>query len=358
MDQADVIVRIAAATLALALLLGLLRDARQDKLALYYGLFALGLVGFLAGNTPMSGLKLDGGIGDGLSLLSGFNAIFLWWFVLSVFDDDFRPGALVAGVSASWFVIAAANRGVFGAELQLAPLNPILLVMATGMVAHLLWRLYEDREGDLMPGRRFRRGVLIAAIVGLLAIDVAIDVLAGPDWKPQALTIGYNVAILVVLVFLSRLLTSFRVAPLRLHPRGYVGDAKGVTAALQFRKLSALASRIEALMTEERVYLDPELSFASFVEKTDHPEAEVRQYINRTSGYRHFRAFLNSYRISEAQRLLADPKRAGDKIATIAFDAGFASMASFHRAFNAAVGMAPGAFRAQRMSEKAETNEF
>lgn len=358
MDQVDVIIRIAAATLAVALLLGLIRDARQDRLALYYGLFALGLVGFLAGNTPMPELKFDGGIGHGLSLLSGFNAIFLWWFVLSVFDDDFRPDALVAGVSVSWFLIAAANRGVFGAELQSLPLNPILLVMAAGMIMHLLWRLYEDREGDLMAGRRRQRGVLIAAIVGLLAIDVAIDVFAGTDWKPQALTISYNVAILVVLVFLSRLVTRFRVSPLRVCPQDYVEGTKGVTTTFPVRKPSTLASRIDALMTEERVYLDPQLSFASFVEKTRHPEAEVRQFINRTSGYRHFRAFLNSYRIAEAQRLLADPERAGDKIATIAFDAGFASMASFHRAFNAAIGMAPSAFRAQHMSDKAETKQF
>jgi AraC-like DNA-binding protein len=67
--------------------------------------------------------------------------------------------------------------------------------------------------------------------------------------------------------------------------------------------------------------------------------------INHELGYDHFRVFLNHYRVAEARRRLEDPSRA-DKLITVALDSGFASLASFNRAFRSIEGCAPSAYRA------------
>ena len=78
------------------------------------------------------------------------------------------------------------------------------------------------------------------------------------------------------------------------------------------------------------------------------PEKTVRQLVNHRLGHDHFRAFLNANRVAEARRRLADPAHAGDKLITIALDSGFASLASFNRAFQAIESRPPSAFRVLR----------
>src|SRR5262249_27642144 len=57
--------------------------------------------------------------------------------------------------------------------------------------------------------------------------------------------------------------------------------------------------------------------------------------------------FVNGYRISWAKAALADPANGRLPILTIAYDAGFASLAPFNRAFRAEVGQSPRDYRAR-----------
>jgi hypothetical protein len=63
-------------------------------------LFALGICGFLAGNTPDQSLRLPGIAAEVARFLSGNAAVFLWWFSLAVFDDEFRFDAWKLGWAA------------------------------------------------------------------------------------------------------------------------------------------------------------------------------------------------------------------------------------------------------------------
>lgn len=62
-------------------------------------------------------------------------------------------------------------------------------------------------------------------------------------------------------------------------------------------------------------------------------------------GFDHFRSFLNHYRVMEACRLLADPRRSADKLIAIALDSGFASLPSFNRVFRATEARTPSEYR-------------
>ena len=88
-----------------------------------------------------------------------------------------------------------------------------------------------------------------------------------------------------------------------------------------------------------------------------HPEHRVRRLINGRLGYRNFTAFLNSYRIPEAQAILADPEQVRLPILTIALDLGYGSLGPFNRAFKAASGLTPTEFRQQALGASTADSE-
>lgn len=110
---------------------------------------------------------------------------------------------------------------------------------------------------------------------------------------------------------------------------------------LDSRQVAAL----ETLMKVDHVYREPDLTIGALAERMALPERKLRQLINQGLGYRNFSAFLNTYRLADAKRWLADREQAGTPILTVAMDAGFQSLGPFNRAFKADTGVTPGEFR-------------
>jgi hypothetical protein len=130
----------------------LIRDERGRRLAASFAPLAACLSGFLIGNTPDPSLRLHGVIADAAHLASGYAVVFLWWFCLASFDQTFRPRGAVLGAGLAWLVIASADRGVLGRQIADKGLSWLLVAIGFGMIAHLVWRLIRDREGDLLEG--------------------------------------------------------------------------------------------------------------------------------------------------------------------------------------------------------------
>lgn len=353
-QEIDVIVRVAGATLLLAATTFL--SGRGDRRnGLFFLPLAICLCGFLAGNTPDASLRLSGAAGHIAFLLSGFGAVFLWWFCLSVFDRTFRPQGWVLAAGAGWMVIAAADRGLFGDALGEAGLSRLLIVMGLGMVAHLAWRLIRDRSGDLVNGRREARVLVILLLGGQLLADLIIDVVMGFDWQPRAFSILQNAGLLLFIGWLLhiRLRASGRPASdnaeIRLAPASVV-----IAPPSEADRLNA---RLQALVDVDRVHLDPDLTFDRFVSLMGAPDRAVRRLINHQLGYDHFRTFLNAHRLVEARRRLADPAHRHDKLIAVAMDSGFSSLASFNRVFRDAESCSPGTFRQAALSPPPEESE-
>lgn len=341
--QLDVIVRIAGAALLLGLAALLARDPKGRRLAASFGPLALCLAGFLAGNTPEAALRLAGPAGAVAHLLSGYAAVFLWWFCLAAFDPAFRPRGAALGGGIAWILVASADRGVFGPALAERGLSWLLVAMGLGMVGHLAVRVIGDREGDLVEGRRAARIWVVALMAGQLLADLIVDLVMGLDWRPLGFSIVQNLALLAFAAWLARLVLRVEVRPLGAAP----APAPAVAAAEEPAE-ARLALRLKTLVEVERIHLDPDLTFAGFVRAMGAPERTVRRFVNHRLGHDHFRAFLNAQRMDEARRLLVDPARADDKLIAIAHDAGFASLASFNRVFLATEGVSPSAWRAAR----------
>jgi AraC-like DNA-binding protein len=96
-------------------------------------------------------------------------------------------------------------------------------------------------------------------------------------------------------------------------------------------------------------YRQTGLTIRALAEELGHPEHRLRQLINGRLGYRNFSAFLNSYRIPEAEEALADPEQVRKPVLTIALDLGYGSLGPFNRAFKNATGQTPTAFRQQAL---------
>jgi AraC-like DNA-binding protein len=102
----------------------------------------------------------------------------------------------------------------------------------------------------------------------------------------------------------------------------------------------AWAARIRA----EGWSADPELSLATLSARLGANTGYLSKALNEGLGM-NFSTFVNGLRAEQvAERLKAGDRR---DLLEIAFDAGFASKASFNRAFKARLGLSPSAFRRQ-----------
>lgn len=347
MQQFDVIVRVAGATLLIVASVALWRRGRRAD-HIWFAPFAICLCGYLAGNTTVEALQLGGVAGRIAVLLAGFTAVFLWWFCLSLFDWSFKPRGAVLALGLSWIVIATVDRGALGPGLAGRGLSWILIAIGFAIMGHLAWRLYRDRSGDLLDRRRQARLTVAASLAGLLVVDLIVDVVLGLDWSAQAYTIAQNLALLSFSAWLLSLMAG---------PRGRPAGQAVPEPSPMPSHMEDLGARLRQLVEVEKVHLDPDLDLATFVQRMGASERAVRRLINHQLGYDHFRTFLNAQRLAEARRMLADPARRGDKVIAIAMDSGFASLPSFNRVFQAAEGVPPNAYRRAALACPADAED-
>jgi AraC-like DNA-binding protein len=103
-------------------------------------------------------------------------------------------------------------------------------------------------------------------------------------------------------------------------------------------------------LVEVGVYKEEGLTIGGLAERMAVHEYRVRQLINDQLGFRNFNAFLNHYRVREAQRLLADPETRHRNVAEVAYEVGYRSLAPFNRAFKDTTGQTPTEFRSARLA--------
>ncbi|HOX30768.1 MAG TPA: helix-turn-helix transcriptional regulator [Spirochaetales bacterium] len=99
---------------------------------------------------------------------------------------------------------------------------------------------------------------------------------------------------------------------------------------------------LERLMEKERLYLNEALTLAELGERLSLSAHQLSEFLNAELGTT-FKAYVNGYRVREAQRLLREP--GGETILEIALNSGFNSKATFNKVFREATGMTPSEFR-------------
>jgi AraC-like DNA-binding protein len=107
-----------------------------------------------------------------------------------------------------------------------------------------------------------------------------------------------------------------------------------------------IREKLEKLMHDEKVFLDPELNLEMLAVKTGKSPKRLSQFIN-TTYEKNFFDYVNSYRIQEAMRILKESPDPRLTVLEAMYQSGFNSKSSFNTIFKSKTGMTPTAFRRQ-----------
>ena len=98
--------------------------------------------------------------------------------------------------------------------------------------------------------------------------------------------------------------------------------------------------RLLRLMADERPWLEPELTLTELAHRLRTNPALLSKVINAGCG-QNFNDFVNTYRVQEARRKLADPRFTHYSLVGVALESGFNSKSTFNRVFKKLLGQAP-----------------
>ena len=110
-------------------------------------------------------------------------------------------------------------------------------------------------------------------------------------------------------------------------------------------KTDDIISRFTRLMTEQKLYTDPDITVASVGERLETNRTYLSRSINDSTG-KSFTQVVNDYRVREAIALLSDSEQ-NLPLKQIASMAGFSSLSTFYSSFQTFTGMTPARYREQ-----------
>ncbi|HPG32248.1 MAG TPA: AraC family transcriptional regulator [Lentimicrobium sp.] len=120
-------------------------------------------------------------------------------------------------------------------------------------------------------------------------------------------------------------------------------QGKYVGSALSTEHKMLLVKRLEALMFEEKIFVNDSLSVEDVANRLGTNSKYVSQVINEQYG-KNFYNYINSYRVEEAQKLLLSGGMEKYTILGIAQMVGFGSKSSFNSSFKRITGLTPSEF--------------
>ncbi len=102
--------------------------------------------------------------------------------------------------------------------------------------------------------------------------------------------------------------------------------------------------KIKSLMTDAKIYTNPELKLSSLAEQIGLPSHQASKLINEKFG-KSFNDLVNEYRVEEFIRRVNDEDFKSYSIYGIALEVGFNSKSSFNTAFKKITGKTPSSFK-------------
>lgn len=328
----------------LLIALALWRDARGALAARLGAAFAVGIAA--ATLAAMPGFAATPNGWRAAIVATGAGSMFVFWlFTRALFDDGFRPRAWQLAV---WLVLAGtgALNCVFVAPRHLAAAPALGLFMGLMPVAWAVLAVAQSltswRE-DLVEGRRRLRTLVVATTAFYTIAQLLAALVAELDLRAIVESPLNAAGTAALTLFIASRMLQVRADDLfaPLSPEQPAPAATLAPPAPDARQLATL----NRLMSVERVYREPSLTIAALATRMGLPEHRLRKLINQALGHRNFNAFLNAYRIEDAKRALSDAALDAVPVLTIAMDAGFQSLGPFNRAFKAATGVTPTAYR-------------
>lgn len=343
-------------TVAIVLLIMFLvaRDLRTSRLSRYSALLFFGTAAFVIDSAP-GFWTLDIRLKIPIHILCIATPAAFWIMAAALFDDDFKARWYHA---LAWFWLA----GLAWREMYGWPPTIVAVQEASSLlcVAFGVWHALAGRAGDLVEWRRQLRAEF-AVITALYIVSLIVSQRIWPGTLGKPPYSLFNAISLMAFIFVYAWM---RLSLLIRHQWATAPSQQGSVPSVAAEPRPAppataqdalLLEQLRKLMTEGRAYRDDSLSITSLSQKLDVQEYRLRRLINGQLGHRNFSAFVNGYRLAEAEAALADPVQAEVPVLTIALDAGFGSIGPFNRAFKAHTGLTPTEYRRVRLGGGADS---
>jgi AraC-like DNA-binding protein len=117
-------------------------------------------------------------------------------------------------------------------------------------------------------------------------------------------------------------------------------------SGLDTARMRDLRTRLDDLVNLEKPWLENDLTLTQLATRLGASPQHLSQVLNEEIGQTFF-DYVNSRRVTEVQRCLADPAYAGQNLLDVALAAGFNSKAAFNAAFKKHTGLTPSQYRLQ-----------
>ncbi|MEZ0004805.1 AraC-like DNA-binding protein [Flavobacterium sp. 28YEA47A] len=183
--------------------------------------------------------------------------------------------------------------------------------------------------------------LLILALVLIFWIN---DALIGMSFMLKVMPIAYAISAFFLAYFSIRQRTIFAFGKKELQDISELFEApqnnSKKSARLEKNEVERLSEQLNRLITEEKIFLDNELSLPVLADKLKISIHDASYLINEVTG-NNFYSYINSKRVEEAQRLLLSDKSEELNMLGIAFASGFNSKTTFNTAFKKYTGLSP-----------------
>nr|MBD3621270.1 helix-turn-helix transcriptional regulator [Sunxiuqinia sp.] len=128
----------------------------------------------------------------------------------------------------------------------------------------------------------------------------------------------------------------------------YVTEPKPKYSGVVMKETDAkkYVSKIRSFMSNEKPYLDANLSLPGLAEKLNIPSHHLSRVINEQFNVNFF-DFVNQYRVDEVKSRMDNPEFENLTILGIAFDCGFNTKSAFNRVFKKLTGFTPSEYKKQ-----------
>ena len=126
------------------------------------------------------------------------------------------------------------------------------------------------------------------------------------------------------------------------------------TTSLSDEKADDILSRFTLLMTDEKLFKDPNLTVGAVADRLGSNRTYVSRAINESG--KTFTQIVNDYRIREAIAMISDLD-AAIPLKQICSDVGFSSISTFYSTFQNITGMTPARYRTQLKEMRTDTKK-
>ncbi len=177
---------------------------------------------------------------------------------------------------------------------------------------------------------------------GLWSDEVKSSIISNPKISYSSLFLYSSIGIAIMVTFLSIM---------RIRKRLLINEINNDAIAEDENDKydNPKVVKLKTLLEDEKIYLNPDLSLSNLATSLNTNKTNLSKLINSNYG-QNFNNLINSYRVKEAKKMLADPEYHNYTIEAIAEMTGFKSKSAFHKAFKEFSDQTPYQFKKQKIN--------